>query len=60
MKHKFIITFVTWVLSLIIYIYVCYEASATQEQFLYLMSFGTMVSMIFFCCILSLFSEKSE
>jgi len=60
MKYKFTITYVVWIVSLILYIYICSIASETQEQFFLLLSWGLMVFMIIFCTILMLYSEKTD
>ncbi len=60
MKNKFAITYISWVISLSLYIWFCSLASNTEEQFLFLLSFGTMVSMLVFCTILMFLSEKLD
>ena len=58
MKNKFLITYASWLISLILYMYISFRASVTQEQFFYLLTIGTMVSMLFFCFTLMLFTDN--
>jgi len=61
MKHKFAITYVLWVVSLVLYIHICDRILQTDRiLFLYFLSFGTMVSMLVFCSILMFFSEALD
>ncbi|MHA2268928.1 MAG: hypothetical protein ACXAB8_14115 [Promethearchaeota archaeon] len=60
MKVNFCTVYVLWIISLSLYIWVCSLATNTQDQFLFLVSIGTMVSMLFFCSILVFFAEKLD
>jgi hypothetical protein len=60
MEHKFIIVYLSWILSTLLYVFVCSIASETQEQFYLLLSFGLMIAFFVFLCLLTFFFDASS
>ncbi|KKL69713.1 hypothetical protein LCGC14_2112210 [marine sediment metagenome] len=60
MKNKFFKVYFLFTVSTISYIIICAITTRTPEEFYLFLSFGLMVSMFIFCCILTTLSDRDD
>ncbi|MFX1478833.1 MAG: hypothetical protein ACFFCI_11945 [Promethearchaeota archaeon] len=60
MKYKFTITYLTLVVSTALYVLTSYIAADSKEMFYSLLTFGLMIIMFIFLCVLVFFFDARK